>query len=263
MQKRFDGKVAVVTGGASGIGEAVVRRLLAEGASVVAGDVNETRLSALQQELGARFVGARTDVRVEADLDGLVQTAVGRFGALHLGFNVAGLGTSGPIVEMGEADWRLTLDVCLTGVMFGMKHQARAIAAAGGGAIVNVASLNSEVPMHGGASYCAAKAGAAMLTKCGALELAEMNIRVNAVSPGLTDTPLTARFNQMPGLRQAFMERIPLNRAAAPADIAAACLFLASEDAAYISGVNLFVDGGWATTTYPDMRRVFAAMNPS
>jgi NAD(P)-dependent dehydrogenase (short-subunit alcohol dehydrogenase family) len=136
-----------------------------------------------------------------------------------------------------------------------MKHEGKLMANGGrGGAILNISSLNSEVPMFGGSSYCTAKAGVAMLTKCGALELAESNIRVNAVSPGLTDTPLTAMAKQVPGMLAAYNERIPLGRAASPAEIAAASLYLTSDDASYVSGVNLFVDGAWATTGYPDLR---------
>jgi NAD(P)-dependent dehydrogenase (short-subunit alcohol dehydrogenase family) len=257
---RYAGKVAVVTGGASGIGEAIVRRLLAEGASVVAGDINDERLEALTGELGDRFAGLHADVRAETDIEVLVAAAGERFGGLHVAFNVAGLGAGAPIVDHSEADWRFVLDVCLTGVFLAMKHEGRALAEAGGGAIVNVSSLNSEVPMFGGAAYCTAKAGVAMLSKCGALELAEQNIRVNAISPGLTDTPLTAMVGAVPGVRDAYMDRIPMRRAATPADIASACLYLGSDDAGYVSGTNLFVDGAWATSGYPDLRPYLAAM---
>jgi len=260
VKDRYAGKVAVVTGGASGIGEAVVRRLLAEGASVVAGDVNDERLEALERELGDRCAAVHADVRSEPDIEALVAAAVERFGGLDAGFNVAGLGAGAPIVEHDESDWRFVLDVCLTGVFLAMKHEGRALADRGGGAIVNVASLNSEVPMFGGAAYCTAKAGVAMLSKCGALEMADAGIRVNAISPGLTDTPMTAAINEIPGVRDAYMERIPMKRAATPEDIASAALYLASDDAGYVSGTNLFVDGAWATSGYPDLRPYFAAM---
>jgi NAD(P)-dependent dehydrogenase (short-subunit alcohol dehydrogenase family) len=123
-----------------------------------------------------------------------------------------------------------------------------------GGAIVNIASLNAHVPMYGGASYACAKAGVEMLSRNAALELAPLNIRVNTVSPGLTDTPLTAGFRAVPGLEAAFMARIPQQRWGSPEDMAAAALFLASDEAGYITGSNLFVDGGWETTGYPDLR---------
>ena len=255
---RYAGKVAVVTGGASGIGEAICRRLLAEGASVVAGDVNTERLKLLGAELGDKFHGVSADVRSEADVANLV-AETSRFGPLNCGFNVAGLGRGGPIIDQSEEDWNFVLGVCLTGVFLAMKHEGKSMAASGGGAILNISSLNSEVPMFGGSSYCTAKAGVAMLTKCGALELAESGIRVNAVSPGLTDTPLTAMTREVPGILEAYKERIPFKRAASPDEIAAAALYLASDDASYISGVNLFVDGAWATTGYPDLRPYMAA----
>ena len=256
---RYAGKVAVVTGGASGIGEAIARRLLAEGASVVAGDVNTDRLELLGKELGDKFHGVRADVRSEEDVASLV-AETSRFGPLDAAFNVAGLGKGSAIIEHSTDDWKFVLDVCLNGVFLAMKHEGKLMTEGGrGGAILNISSLNSEVPMFGGAAYCTAKAGVAMLTKCGALELAEAGIRVNAVSPGLTDTPLTAPMGGIPGVRDAYNERIPFKRAASPAEIAAAALYLSSDDASYISGVNLFVDGAWATTGYPDLRPYIAA----
>jgi NAD(P)-dependent dehydrogenase (short-subunit alcohol dehydrogenase family) len=256
---RYAGKVAVVTGGASGIGEAIVRRLLAEGACVVAGDVNTGRLELLGKELGDKFHGVRADVRAEEDVASLV-AETSRFGPLDAAFNVAGLGKGGAIIDHPTDDWKFVLDVCLNGVFLAMKHEGKLLAQAGrGGAILNISSLNSEVPAIGSSAYCTAKAGVAMLTKCGALELAEARIRVNAVSPGLTDTPLTAPVGAIPGVLDAYYERIPFKRSATPAEIAAAALYLNSDDASYISGVNLLVDGAWATTGYPDLRPHIAA----
>ncbi len=146
------------------------------------------------------------------------------------------------------------LDICLKGVFLSVKHQARAMTDSGGGAIINVASLNSHVPMYGGGAYSSAKAGVEMLSRNAALELADRRIRVNTVSPGLTDTPLTAGFRDVAGVEDAFIARIPMARWGSPEDMAAAALFLASDDARYITGANLVVDGGWETTGYPDLR---------
>jgi NAD(P)-dependent dehydrogenase (short-subunit alcohol dehydrogenase family) len=258
---RYQGKVAVVTGGASGIGEAIVRRVILEGGSVVAADLNQTGLSLLAAELGERFVPLTADVTKESDMKAMVATAVQHFGALHAAFNVAGGGRPAKSLdELTEEDWDFTVDLCLKGAFLAMKHEARRFLEQGqGGAIVIISSLNSEVPMVGGAPYCSAKAGSAMLAKCGALEWGSSGIRVSAVSPGLTDTPLTSFLSQMPSLRAKFMEHIPLNRAATPDDVAAAACFLASDEASYISGVNLFVDGAWSTTAYPDLRSEVAA----
>jgi NAD(P)-dependent dehydrogenase (short-subunit alcohol dehydrogenase family) len=258
---RFQGKVAVVTGGASGIGAEVCRRLIAEGAQVVAGDLSQEGLVALEQELGPDLVGRRVDVTAEAEVEALVLTALERFGHLDVAFNVAGAARGGPIVDLDMEDLAFSIGVCLTGVVHAMKHEARAMKESGGGAIVNVASLNSEVPMFGGLAYCVAKAGAAMASQVGALELAQHSIRVNAVSPGLVDTPLVAGLMSLPEVVQAYRDRIPMDRAAHPAEVAAACLYLASDDASYISGVNLFVDGAWKQTTYPDMRKVMERLS--
>jgi NAD(P)-dependent dehydrogenase (short-subunit alcohol dehydrogenase family) len=256
MAGRFDGKVAVVTGGGSGIGLATVRRLLAEGARVVAGDLDPRgQLGALAAELGGEFVGVRADVTVEADMAALVATAVERFGALHCAFNVAGGSRPAYLLDMTEADWDFTVDLCLKGVMLGLKHQARRMVVQGaGGAIVNVASLNAHVPMHAGSAYATAKAGVEMLTRNAALELAEYGIRVNAVLPGLVQTPLTRRHFDNPDALAAYNARTPLGRPAQPEEIAAPLLFLASEEASYVSGASLLVDGAWAVSGYPDMR---------
>jgi NAD(P)-dependent dehydrogenase (short-subunit alcohol dehydrogenase family) len=247
-------KVAVVTGGASGIGLAIVRRLVEEGGRAVVGDINPESLDRVAAEFGDAVVPAQVDVRDESQVEAMVGTAVGHFGRLDLGFNCAGLSVFGELADLSETDWNTVLDICLKGTFLALKHEARALRASGGGAIVNIASLNSHVPMFGGGAYACAKAGVEMLSRNAALELAPHRIRVNTVSPGLTDTPLTAGFREVQGVEAAFMQRIPLRRWGTPADMAAAALFLASDDAGYISGSNLFVDGGWETTGYPDLR---------
>jgi meso-butanediol dehydrogenase/(S,S)-butanediol dehydrogenase/diacetyl reductase len=179
-------------------------------------------------------------------------------------FNVAGGQRPAPITDMSEADWDFTVDLCLKSVFFGVKHAARQMIAAGtAGAVVNVASLNSKVPMVYGSAYSAAKAGVASLTASAAIELGDHGIRVNAVSPGLTRTPLVEPLFAMPGVEEAFLRRIPLRRPAQPDDIAASAVFLAGDDAAYVTGVNLLVDGGWEHTAYPDLRRLLAGSDTS
>jgi NAD(P)-dependent dehydrogenase (short-subunit alcohol dehydrogenase family) len=254
-ERRFEGKVGVVTGGASGIGLAITRRLAAEGASVVVGDINEASLATAQREFGNAIACAKLDVRIETDVEAMTAVAMQRFGGLDVAFNAAGLGAFGEVIELSEADWDLVVDICLKGVFLSVKHEARAMIAHGhGGAIVNVASLNSHVPMYGGVAYCCAKAGVEMLSRNAALELASKRIRINTISPGLTDTPLTAAMHNIAGIEGAYMDRIPMRRWGTPDDMAAAALFLASDDAAYITGSNLFVDGGWETTGYPNLQ---------
>lgn len=252
---RFAGQVALVTGGASGIGLAMVRRLLAEGARVAACDMQSARLAELQAELGAPFLGVTADVTKESDMEAVVAATVEKFGGLDCGFNVAGASRPGYIVDLAETDWDFTVDLCLKGVFLAMKHQARQMQKAGkGGAIVNVASLNAHVPMFAGAAYASAKAGVEMLTKNGALEFAPFGIRVNAILPGLVQTPLTKRHFDNPDAHAAFMSRIPMGRAAQPEEMAGPALFLASADASYVSGSSLLVDGAWGVSGYPDMR---------
>jgi NAD(P)-dependent dehydrogenase (short-subunit alcohol dehydrogenase family) len=256
IPNRYEGSVAVVTGAASGIGAAIARRFLAEGGRVAGGDIDEAGLDSLAAELGDGFVGVRCDVTVEDDVAALVAAAAELGGGLQAAFNVAGASRPAPIVEMTEEDWDFTVDLCLKGVFLSMKHEGRQMIAGGGGggAIVNVASLNSRVPMFFGAAYSAAKAGVVMLGQNGALELAEHGIRVTTISPGLTATPLVDPMTSIPEVHAAFMERIPLKRPATPEDIAGTALFLASADAAYVTGVNVVVDGGWELSGYPDLR---------
>jgi NAD(P)-dependent dehydrogenase (short-subunit alcohol dehydrogenase family) len=250
---RFAGKVAVVAGGASGIGLAILRGLHREGAQLVCGDVSEERLAGVAAEFDARVATTRCDVTREAEVEAMMALAVSRFGALDCAFNVAGASRPGYIVDLAESDWDFTVDLCLKGVFLGMKHAARHMLGRGG-AIVNIASLNAHVPMHGGAAYASAKAGVEMLTKNGALEMTPDGVRVNAILPGLVETPLTRRHFDNPAAHAAFLQRIPMGRAAQPEDIAGPALFLASEEARYVSGASLLVDGAWAVSGYPDMR---------
>ncbi len=255
MSGRFAGRNAVVTGAASGIGLAIVRRFVREGGHVVGGDIDEMGLERLQTELGGHVTTVRCDVTSESDVEALVATCRDRYGDLDIGFNVAGAAQMALMVDLTEEQWDFTVDLCLKGVFFGIKHQARAMIEGGtGGSIVNVASLNSRVPMFFNAAYSAAKAGVVSLGQSAALELGEHDIRVSTVSPGLTETPLAAGLTTHPEVRAEFMKRIPLRRPAQPEDVAASALFLASDDGAYISGANLFVDGGWEQSAYPDLR---------
>ena len=248
LQERFAGKVAVVTGAASGIGLAIAKRLLQEGAKVVGCDLHPI------DEPGAGFVGIEADVTKESTAETLVATAVDRFGAVDVAFNVAGGARAGYIVDLAEADWDFTVNLCLKSVFLGMKHQARQMMRQGAGSIVNIASLNAHVPMHAGSAYVAAKAGVEMLSRNGALEFAPFGIRVNAILPGLVQTKLTRRHFDNPEALAAFEQRIPMGRPAQPEEIAAPALYLASGDASYVNGASLLVDGAWAVSGYPDMR---------
>lgn len=251
----FEGKVAVVTGGASGIGAAITERLLKAGAKVAVADLNEARLKEMERAHGGSLIGVVTNVTKEADVEALMKKTVDTFGGLDFAFNVAGASKAGAITEQSEEDWDFTVDLCLKGVFLSVKHEARFMKEHGGGAIVNVASLNAHVPMFYGAAYSSAKAGVEMLTKNAALELAQHQIRVNAILPGLVSTPLTSELTQVEAINDAYMERIPMRRPGEADEMAGPALFLVSEDASYVNGASLIVDGAWAVTGYPDLSK--------
>jgi NAD(P)-dependent dehydrogenase (short-subunit alcohol dehydrogenase family) len=249
--KRFEGKVAVVTGAASGIGDAIVRGLLAEGASVAGLDINKKLLADRQHEFGARFFAAPGDVTEEASVARCMSDCAERFGEVHMAFNVAGGSKGGLLFEHSLSDWNFTVDLCLKGVFVCMKHEARLMRTHGRGTIVNVSSVCAHFPVSGAASYCSAKSGVEMLTKVAALELTATGIRVNTILPGYTYTPGMRMDIVESNVDKSVVARIPLRRAADPAEIAAPALFLASDDARYIVGASLVVDGGWELRGFP------------
>lgn len=250
----LDGKVAVVTGGASGIGYTMVERLLENNVKVAIGDLNEEKLNEIEPQYPKQVVGVIANVTSEEHVKNLVNTAVQKFGKLNYAFNVAGLSKSGLIMNQSYEYWKTTFDVVLNGVFLSVKHEDQAMKEHGG-AIVNVASLNSHVPMFYGGAYAAAKASVEMLTKNAALEMAQHKIRVNTILPGLIRTPFTAGFFENEELETAFKDRSPEKRAAEPSEVAGPSVFLVSDDASYINGTSLVVNGGWEITGYPDLSK--------
>ena len=248
-------KVAIVTGGASGIGYAIVERLLKANVKVAVADLNRDKLEEMEETHKGNLIGCVTNVIKEADIENLVKKTVETFGGLDYAFNVAGASKAAAIVDQSEEDWDFTVDLCLKGVFLSVKHEAKYMKEHGGGAIVNVASLNAHVPMFYGAAYSSAKAGVEMLTKNAALELAQHNIRVNAILPGLVSTPLTSGLTQVEAINEAYMERIPMRRAGNPDEMAGPAMFLVSDDASYVNGASLIVDGAWAVSGYPDLSK--------
>jgi 3-oxoacyl-[acyl-carrier protein] reductase len=251
MGERLTGKVAVITGGASGIGRRTAELFAEEGARVVLGDRNEALLEESSRNIGTDACATATvDVTQEQEVERLVHVAVQRFGKVDIGVNCAGIGTVAPIHEHSLESWRAVLDVCLTGVFLAVKLEARQMIEQGGtGAIVNVASINARQAAEGMAAYCSAKAAVEMLTRVAALELGGRGIRVNAVSPGFVETPMTAPVG--PAVRRSFIDAIPMGRPGKPDDIARAILFLSCDDAEWINGETLVVDGGEVNREYP------------
>ncbi len=255
---RLADKVAIITGGASGIGLAVARRFLAEGAAVVIGDRDGEALDRVAAELGPRAAGVRCDVTVEADVEALVATAVSRHGRLDIAFANAGIGSGTRIVDLPRHEWSNVLDVCLTGPFLTIKHAAPAMAS--GGSIVVTTSLNAVQPGPAMAAYCSAKAGAAMLVQVAALELGPAGIRVNAVAPGLIHTGLTDGMWLLPSLVEEYEENTTLGRHAQPEEVANLVTFLASDEAGFITGSQHLVDGGAHTKRYPDVLAAIEAL---
>lgn len=251
----LSGKVALVTGGASGIGYSIVQSLLKANIKVAVADLNSEKLRDMEEANKGNLIGCVTNVTKEADIENLVNKTVETFGGLDYAFNVAGASKAGAIIDQSVEDWDFTVDLCLKGVFLSVKHEARYMKEHGGGAIVNIASLNAHVPMFYGAAYSSAKAGVEMLTKNAALELAQNNIRVNAILPGLVATPLTSGLTNVEAINEAYMERIPMRRAGDPDEMAGPALFLVSDDASYVNGASLIVDGAWAVSGYPDLSK--------
>lgn len=246
---RFEGRVAVVTGGASGIGEAVVQALHSEGACVIVADVQEAG-RALAAELGERARFVRTDVTVESDVAAAVDLAVEHFGRLDVMFNNAGvMGALGPIdrTPMDAAD--VTLAVNLRGVLCGFKHAARVMKPQGSGVIISTSSPAGVLGGVGPHVYSAAKSAVVGLSKSVAAELRPFGIRVNTVIPGAVVSPMTAAVvadgaDDLAGADTALGSNALMDRALTPEDVAAGVLFLASDEAAYVTGVTFPVDAG-------------------
>jgi NAD(P)-dependent dehydrogenase (short-subunit alcohol dehydrogenase family) len=255
----LDGKVALVTGAASGIGRSITTRFIAEGARVAAGDVDQAGLDRLATEFGAAVTTGRCDVTVEADVAALTAQAVERFGGLDIVVANAGAGTYGLITEHPLDEWKRIIDLCLTGVFITLKQTGDHIRA--GGSVITIASLNAIQPSKGMAAYCAAKAGVAMLTQVAAMEFGARGIRANTIAPGLVETNATSGFFSIPDVVNEFEDNSTLGRHATPDEIANVAAFLASDESGFMSAAFLSVDGGGNTGRYPDLPAIFQRLN--
>jgi NAD(P)-dependent dehydrogenase (short-subunit alcohol dehydrogenase family) len=253
--KRLPGRVAFITGGASGIGRGIAERFISEGAKVVLFDRNGPLLQEVSLILKDDCLAVEGDVAVEKDLENAIAEGVKKFGRIDIGINSAGVGTWAYISEQAEEQWDMVIDIDLKGVFLSMKHESRQMLSQGeGGVIVNIASLNSRQPAEGMSAYCSAKAGVEMMTKVAAMELGPHKIRVCAISPGGTDTPMTAGLKDFPDFFEAETDNVLLVRKMGTTDdMASAALFLVSDEASWITAETLFVDGGMQTKRYPFM----------
>lgn len=240
---KLQDKVAVITGGASGIGAATARLFVSEGAKVVLVDLNEEKGKAFESELKALKVDAlfvKANITSEEEVANIFTQTIEKFGKVDIVFNNAGIGRVHPTHELDYAEWRQTVNVDLDGVFLVAREAIREMLKAGGGAIVNTASMYGWVGSPGSAAYNAAKGGVVNLTRSLALEYAEQNIRVNALCPGFIDTPIIPEESKL-----ALAAATPVKRLGKAEEMAKAVLFLASDDSSYMTGNSLTVDGGY------------------
>lgn len=242
---RLTGKVALITGAARGQGAAAARRFVAEGARVVVSDILDTEGKAVCDELGDAALYHRLDVSDPEQWAGAVEKSVAHFGRLDILVNNAGIGALGAIDQLPIAEHHRLIDINVNGVYYGMRAAAPVIAATGGGAIVNISSIDGLVGVLGMSSYSATKFAVTGLTRSAAIELGPRGIRVNSVHPGYIDSPMTQA--APPALKERFdrlMAMQPIARMGTPQEVAALVVFLASDEASYITGAQMVIDGG-------------------
>lgn len=240
-------RVAVVIGGASGLGWATAQALGADGCRVTIADRNADGAAARAAELGAPHTAVTVDVTDEDSVQRLFEQT----GRPDVVVNCAGFSTFGAITELPAEQFRAVIDVCLTGAFLVAKHAGLTLQ--DGGALVSLTSLNARQPAAGLSAYCSAKAGLAMLTEVAALELAPRGIRVNAVSPGFVLTPLTECAASVPGVVEDYVANTPLGRAGTPEDVANAVVFLCSSKSSWMTGEVVDLNGGAHLLRYPDV----------
>jgi NAD(P)-dependent dehydrogenase (short-subunit alcohol dehydrogenase family) len=263
-EQPLGGRVAVVTGGASGIGRASAVRLAADGADVLVADLRDGADTVAQiEQAGGRAYAVRVDTTSEAACEEMVAAAVARFGRVDIGVAAAGVATAagpsniqsraadptgGYVVNMQTDDFRTVVDVNLLGVLFTDRALAQQMLAQGsGGSLVNIASTAGRIPLAGAAPYCVSKAGVLMLTQVMGLELAPQGIRVNAVGPGYTETPMTQGLTEGTDAYEMAMSITPMGRLGRPEEVAATVAFLAGDEGSYFSGQVLHPAGGQFT----------------
>jgi len=258
MDKRLEGKVAVITGGASGIGAASARKFVDHGAKVVLGDIQEDLLQEFVASLDGQAIGLRCDVTSEADVEALVNAAVDNFGRIDVMFNNAGIvGAVGPLETTPAEEWKFSLDILLNGVFYGMKHASKHMKKAGSGSIISMSSTAGVMGGLGPHAYAAAKHAVVGLTKNLAAEVGSCGVRVNCIAAASMATPMVASVmtgdhTDIDQTLAMLAEHSPLRgRAGLADDVANAALWLASDESGYTSGHTLTVDAGLTTGSTP------------
>ena len=245
---RLKGKVAIVTGGGSGIGEATALTFAKEGARVTVADVVDGAGNNTVEQIrasGGDGIYVHADVTSASEIQGVVRETIDNYGRLDVLFNNAGIAMRLGVAELPEEDWDRCIAINLKGAYLGSKYAIPAMIANGGGSIINTASIYGIVGGLNRAAYVASKGGIVNLTRGMALDYANNNIRVNCICPGFTDTPLIKNFVETPTKYKALVDQHPMGRLAKPMDVAYGALYLASDESAFVTGIALPIDGGY------------------
>ncbi len=239
---RLNNKTAIVTGSSSGIGRAIADAFLSEGANVVYSDINE--MSGPTSTERSHFI--KCDVSRSDQVDRLVSETVSKFGHLDIMVNNAGIGSLGGITDTDNEGWDRVIGINLSGTFYGMRASARHMKENGiQGSIINISSILGRVGFKNALAYCASKGGVVQLTHSGALDLSDLKIRVNAIAPGFIDTKMTEVVKENKEFHEMVKSNTPMGHMGEPNDIAATAIYLASDEAKYVTGEVIYVDGGW------------------
>jgi NAD(P)-dependent dehydrogenase (short-subunit alcohol dehydrogenase family) len=254
---RLEGKVAFITGGASGIGRACALRFAEEGARVAIADLHDEASAVLAGEIGSgQALALRVDVTDESQVVEAVGTIADSLGRLDIGLFAAGMGAGGPVHQLESTVFDAVLKLNVYGVFYALKHSAaRMIEQGSGGSLIAIASLNAHQVAEGFTAYCTSKAAVAMMMQVAALELGPHGIRCNSIGPGLIETPLSGPLWQTGAIRDAFVAETPIGRHGQPEEVADLALYLASDASAFMTGQTLYLDGGQGLKKYPELFR--------
>ncbi len=241
---KLKNKVAIITGAAAGIGKAIAEKFISEGALVVFSDVNGD--DSFVSEFGGKALFIKCDVSNSNEVDNLIRATVNHFGKIDIMVNNAGIGGLGGIIDVTDESWAKTISINLSGTMYCMRSAAKAMKdLAIKGSIINLSSILGKVGFNGAIAYCASKGGVVQLTHAGALDLASLHIRVNAIAPGFIETNMTKDLLEQKEFNDLVTSSTPLGYVGKTKDIANAAVYLASDDSSYVTGSVIYVDGGW------------------